>query len=389
MYPCDMSRIARIAIVAVLFAISSTSVASSSEPTPPGSPGLNPDAPLSIPERSEEATNYMQTNSDFSKLINTLDAKGTSTQVAVGSDGSVQVVAKSSDGVVTYSVNGVVVWNGCAYATCAVESVPTPVPTPEPSAQPSRNQPAWGSDPNPQTGQIPSDSIPYSAEISEVAKTNPELSKLLDLLSISQNNSIVNTGSDGSIQVVSKSSDGTITYSVDGTTKFQGCGSIQCNASLAPPTYSEEANKLAIKDSDFSKLLDSLNSAQSNSVVRTAADGTVLVLSKNSAGELVYSTNGSIAWQGCGFLTCSNFDNLAEQIKINRLRNVYKIPEDTFSPSKKFTIEALKNGSKKLAFNAKSASDGSLTFKTNRSLKGYVLSINQGGKTIKTIKIKN
>jgi hypothetical protein len=380
-----MNRIARIAIFAVLFAIFSTSVASSSESTPPGTPGLNPDAPLSIPERSEEATNYMQTNPDFSKLINTLDANGTSTQFAMGSDGTVQVVAKSSDGVVTYSVNGVVVWNGCAYATCAVQ----PVPTPEPSSQPSRNQPAWGSGPNPQAGQIPSDSIPYSAEISEVAKTNPELSKLLDLLSISQNNSIVNTGSDGSIQVVSKSSDGTITYSVDGTTKFQGCGYIQCNASLAPPTYSEEANNLAIKDSDFSKLLDSLNSAQSNSVVRTAADGTVLVLSKNSAGELVYSTNGSIAWQGCGFLTCSNFDNLAEQIKINRLINVYKIPEDTFSPSKKFTIEALKNGSKKLAFNAKSASDGSLTFKTNRSLKGYVLSINQGGKTIKTIKIKN
>jgi hypothetical protein len=385
MYSCDMNRIARIAIFAVLFAIFSTSVASSSEFTPPGTPGLNPDAPLSIPERSEEATNYMQTNPDFSKLINTLDANGTSTQFAMGSDGTVQVVAKSSDGVVTYSVNGVVVWNGCAYATCAVQ----PVPTPEPSSQPSRNQPAWGSGPNPQAGLIPSDSIPYSAEISEVAKTNPELSKLLDLLSISQNNSIVNTGSDGSIQVISKTSDGTITYTVDGTTKFQGCGYIQCNASLAPPTYSEEANKLAIKDSDFSKLLDSLNSAQSNSVVRTAADGTVLVLSKNSAGELVYSTNGSIAWQGCGFLTCSNFDNLAEQIKINRLRNVYKIPEDTFSPSKKFTIEALKNGSKKLAFNAKSASDGSLTFKTNRSLKGYVLSINQGGKTIKTIKIKN
>ena len=325
---------------------------------PPGSPGLNPDAPLSIPERSEEATNYMQTNPDFSKLINTLDTSGASTQFAMGSDGTVQVVTKRSDGVVTYVVNGVVVWNGCAYATCAVQP-------------------------------IPSDSIPYSAEITEVAKINPELSKLLDLLSTSQNNLIVNTGSDGSIQVISKTSDGTITYTVDGTTKFQGCGYIQCNASLAPPTYSEEANKLAIKDSNFSQLLDSLNSSQSNSVVRTVADGTVLVLSKNSAGELVYSTNGSIAWQGCGFLTCSNFDNLAEQIKINRLRNVYKLPEDTFSPSKKFTIEALKNGSKKLAFNAKSASDGSLTFKANRSLKGYVLSINQGGKTIKTIKIKN
>lgn len=384
MYSCDMNRIARIAIFAVLFAIFSTSVASSSESTPPGTPGLNPDAPLSIPERSEEATNYMQTNPDFSKLINTLDANGTSTQFAMGSDGTVQVVAKSSDGVVTYSVNGVVVWNGCAYATCAVQ----PVPTPEPSSQPSRSQPAWGSGPDPQVGQIPSDSIPYSAEISEAAKTNPELSKLLDLLSTSQNNSIVNTGSDGSIQVVSKASDGTITYTVDGTTKFQGCGYIQCNTSLAPPTYSEEANKLAIKDSNFSQLLDSLNSAQSNSVVRTAADGTVLVLSKNSAGELVYSTNGSIAWQGCGFLTCSNFDELAEQIKINRSKNVYKIPEETFIPSKKFTIEALKNGSKKLVFNVKSASDGSLTFKANKSLKGYVLSINQGGKTIKTIKIK-
>jgi len=384
MYACDMSRIAKIAIFAVLFAIFSTSIASSSEPTPPGSPGLNSEASLPIPERSTEAANYMQTNPDFSKLIDTLDTKGTSTQFAVGSDGTVQVVAKSSDGVVTYSVNGVVVWNGCAYATCAVQ----PVPTPEPSSQPSRSQPAWGSGPDPQVGQIPSDSIPYSAEISEVAKTNPELSKLLDLLSTSQNNSIVNTGSDGSIQVVSKTSDGTITYTVDGTTKFQGCGYIQCITSLAPPTYSEEANKLAIKDSNFSQLLDSLNSAQSNSVVRTAADGTVLVLSKNSAGELVYSTNGSIAWQGCGFLTCSNFDELAEQIKINGSKNVYKIPEETFIPSKKFTIEALKNGSKKLVFNVKSASDGSLTIKANRSLKGYVLSINQGGKTIKTIKIK-
>ena len=82
----------------------------------------------------------MQTNPDFSKLINTLDTSGASTQFAMGSDGTVQVVTKRSDGVVTYVVNGVVVWNGCAYATCAVQP-------------------------------IPSDSIPYSAEISEVAKS--------------------------------------------------------------------------------------------------------------------------------------------------------------------------------------------------------------------------
>ena len=376
-----MSKIAKIAMIGIFFAIFSAPVANSNEPMPPWYPGPNPDAPLPIPERSGEVTNFMQTNPDFSKLINTLDAKGASTQLVVGSNGTVQSVTKTSDGIVTYSVNGVVLWNGCAYAACEVRAVPP--------SQPSSSLPAWGSGVDPRVGQIPSDSIPYSVEIAEEAKTNPELSKLLYLLSTSQNNSIVNTGTDGSIQLISKSSDGTITYSVNGTTKFQGCGYIQCNATLSPPTYSEEANKLAIKDSNFSQLLNSLSSIQSNSVVRTAADGTVLVLSKNSAGELVYSTNGSIAWKGCGFLTCSDSEGVDEQVKINRSKDGYKIPEDTFSPSKKFTIEASKNGSKKLAFSAKSASDGSLNIKAGRSLKGYMLSIKQGGKTITTIKIKN